>query len=200
MLPVSILNMARKTIILVRHGQYTKASEHSPEKLTTLGKKQASYVAKRLKEYQIDRIVHSTMPRAVETANLIKAKLEFPKLMESCDSLRECVPGFPKHLQKEHGYTDQARLKRDQKQLDQAFKKYFKIPTRDSVEVLVCHGNVIRYLVCKTLGVDTLAWRKMDIQQCAISIVEIESRGSNNFIVLSHNDVGHIPKGLRTFL
>lgn len=62
------------------------------------------------------------------------------------------------------------------------------------------HGNIIRYLICKTLGVDTLAWRSMDIQQCGICVVEIRSKGTNRKMVLSHNDVGHIPKNQRTFI
>lgn len=192
--------MANKTIILVRHGQYVSATESESEKLTTLGRKQAAYAAKRLKEYKIDRIVHSSMPRAVETATLIKSNLKYRKSMDSCDFLRECVPGFPKHLRKKAGYTDVKKLKAGEKQLEAAFKKYFKSSHKDSVEVLVCHGNVIRYLVCKVLGLDTLAWRTMDIKQCAITVVQIRSKGTNRRVLLSHNEVGHIPKQHRTFL
>src|SRR5690348_2916981 len=149
--------MAKRTIVLVRHGQYHKATEQSSEKLTALGRKQAALAAKRLKEYKIDRIVHSTMPRAGETARIIKEKLNFGKRMESCDSLCECVPGFPKSLRKKFGYTDVRKLKQHRLQADRAFKKYFRASSKDAVDVLVCHGNIIRYLICKTLNVDTLA-------------------------------------------
>ncbi len=192
--------MAKRTIILVRHGQYHPASEKEIERLTTLGRKQAKYAAKRLKEVKIDRIVHSTMPRAIETAAIIKKNLVFRKSFTSCEDLRECVPGFPKRLRKKHGFTDEKKLNRNIAQLNRAFKKYFKTPRKNSVEVLVCHGNVIRYLVCKVLGAAPLTWRMMDIQQCGISVVEIRSSGTNRKILLSHNDVGHIPKRERTFL
>ncbi|MNJ98446.1 phosphoglycerate mutase [compost metagenome] len=192
--------MATKTIILVRHGQYHPAQENETERLTTLGRKQAKHVSNRLKEVKIDRIVHSTMPRAMETAAIIKSGLSFRKSFESCDTLRECVPGFPKELRKKHGFTDIKKLKSHKEQADKAFEKYFKPSKKDSVEVLVCHGNIIRYLVCRVLGIDTMKWRELDIQQCALSVVEVRSKGSLKNVVISHNDVGHIPKAQRTFL
>lgn len=192
--------MAKKTLILVRHGQYHKCTDDQPEQLTTLGKKQAQYVARRLSEYQIDRIIHSSMPRAAETAQIIKERLNHRKTFLSCDELRECVPGFPKNRRKKSGFTDLKKLKDHQAQAERAFKKHFKTPQKSSVEVLVCHGNIIRYLVSKTLGVDTLAWTKMDIHQCGITIIEIKSTGDNKRTLISHNDVGHIPLEQRTFL
>jgi len=118
----------------------------------------------------------------------------------SCRSLQECVPGFPKHLRKKFGFTDSAKLKSHKARAELAFEKYFKASRKNSVIVLICHGNIIRYLICRTLGIDTLKWRQMDIQQCAISIVEVRAKGPDRLVLLSHNDVGHIPKGKRTFL
>jgi serine/threonine-protein phosphatase PGAM5 len=191
--------MAKKVIILVRHGQYHPAGDTTLERLTTLGRKQARLVGTRLREEKILRIVHSTMPRAVETANIIKAQLKHRGVMETTDLLRECVPGFPEVLRQKHGYT-KIKMAKARLQLDKAFKKYFSPPKKDSVEVLVCHGNVIRYLVCKAMGVPEEAWINMDIQQCGLSVIEINSKGFLRRQVISHNDVGHIPKKQRTFL
>lgn len=193
-------SIPKKTIILVRHGQYYPKSENTLEKLTTLGRKQAQLAGKRLAENKIDRIVHSTMPRAQETAEIIKKTLGYRKKMESCDSLRECVPGFPKKLRKKYGHTDEKKLKSYKVQADRAFKKYFKAPRKDSVEVLVCHGNIIRYLICKVMALEGYEWMQMDIQQCGMSVVVLRSKGEHRKIVISHNDVGHIPKHLRTFI
>ena len=192
--------MAKKIIILVRHGQFHKATDKQLECLTTLGRKQAQYAGKRLREIKISKIIHSTMPRAVETATIIKKVLGFKKSFTACESLCECVPGFPKKLRKKHGFTDAKKIKKDIAQAEQAYKKYFSKPRKNSVEVLVCHGNVIRYLVSRVLEVDPLIWRKLDIQQCGISVVELRSAGTNPKVVLSHNDVGHIPFKERTFL
>ncbi len=191
--------MAKKLIILVRHGQYHSASSKGLEKLTVLGRRQAKLAAKRLKENKINRFIHSSMPRAVETAAIIKKELNYRGSYESCNLLRECVPGFPKALRKKYGYTDTKKLTKNIKQAEGAFKKHFKSPRKNSVEVLVCHGNVIRYLVCRTLEIDTINWRLLDIQQCGISIVEVRSKGTKRILV-SHNEVGHIPKKDRTFI
>ena len=192
--------MAKKTLILVRHGQYHKASEVELERLTDLGRKQAKLVGKRLKEVKIDRIEHSTMPRAIETALLIKKELGYAKLLNSCADLCECVPDFPKELRKKYHFNDVKKLKSDKAQADRAFRKYFTRPHKNSTEVLVCHGNIIRYLICKALGVDTINWAKFDIQQCGISIVEIDTESDHKFKVLGHNDIGHIPYPQRTYL
>lgn len=191
--------MFKKIIILVRHGQYYPASNKEVEKLTILGTRQAKLVAKRLRENNIDKITHSSMPRAIETAQIIRKKLRFQGPFESCDLLRECVPGFPKNLRKKHGYTDDKKLDEHKKQAEKAFQKHFKIPKKNSVEVLVCHGNMIRYLICRVLDIDTLKWRHMDIQQCGISIVEVRSKNTKR-VLISHNDVGHIPISDRTFI
>ena len=191
--------MAKKTILLVRHGQYLSASAKSPEKLTALGRRQAKLVGQRLKEVKINTITYSTMPRAIETATLIKKELKYSGQFKSCDLVRECVPGFPKKLRKKYGFTDEKKLIQNEKQVARAFRKHFKVPTKNSVEVIVCHGNVIRYLVCRSLGIDTLNWRLMDIQQCGISIIEVRSKDPQR-VLISHNDIGHIPKKDRTFL
>ena len=193
--------MGTKTIILVRHGQYIPAASNQREQLTALGRRQAQYAGKRLSERpRIDRIVHSTMPRANETAQIIRKELRYRGPFISDKILEECVPGYPVKLRKKNGYTDIQKLIRAKKQADLAFKKYFKSSRQDSVEVLVCHGNMIRYLICKTLGIETDRWCLMDIKQCAISIVEIRSKGDRRKVVISHNDIGHIPFSKRTFM
>lgn len=192
--------MATKILILVRHGQYHSDKEKGIEHLTALGRRQAKLTGKRLREFKVNHIVHSSMPRAVETAEIIRKEMTYKGKFTPCEYIRECVPGFPKHLRKKRGFTDINALKKNIAQVDRGFKKYFKTPRKDSVEVLVCHGNVIRYLVCKVLGVDTETWIKMDILQGGISVVELRSKGNHRAMLISHNDVGHIPKKMQTFL
>jgi serine/threonine-protein phosphatase PGAM5 len=63
-------------------------------------------------------------------------------------------------------------------------------------ELLVCHGNVIRYLVTKSLGVDTKAWLEMSVGHASLTVVRVEADGT--FKVISVGDVGHIPPNLQT--
>lgn len=192
--------MSKKTIILVRHGQYHSASDKELERLSNLGRQQAKYAARRLKEIEIDRICSSTMPRAIETAALIKRVLNYKGKTSSCEKLNECVPGFPKLLRKKYGHTDTKKLKLHQAQAEAAYKKHFKAPKKDSTEILVCHGNMIRYLICRLLEIDSDKWIQMDILQCSISTIQIRSKGHNRRVLLSFNEIGHIPKSKRTFL
>ncbi len=193
--------MATKTLVLVRHGQYLPKKETQNEQLTALGRKQAKLAGKRLREYKFDKIHCSTMPRAIETAGIICEQLGTRKKPLQTDNLRECLPGFPKALREKTGKKDMALIKKHKAQADRAFKKFFKNSRKDSTELLVCHGNVIRYLICKMLKIDTDTWTRMDIQQCGITVVEFHSKGYHKpGVLISHNDVGHIPKKDRTFI
>ena len=84
-----------RTIILLRHGQYSK---NPTEKLTKLGRQQAHLVGKRLRDFRIQKVHVSSMPRAQETWNISSRKLDRSYKAEVCDFLRECVPGFPNRI------------------------------------------------------------------------------------------------------
>lgn len=192
--------MATKTLVLVRHGQYLRPTDNSGECLTPLGRKQARLAGQRLKEYKFNKIHCSTMPRAIETADIICKTMNVRKRITQTEDLCECVPGFPVHLRKKYGRTDVSILKKHQRQADRAFKSLFAKPKKNTTELLVCHGNIIRYLVCKTLDIDTLTWMKMDIQQCGITVIKIYTKGDHGRVLITHNDVGHIPMKDRTFI
>ena len=79
-----------------------------------------------------------------------------------------------------------------------AFDKYF-VPSRDSTDrhdVLVCHGNVIRYFVTRSLRVDTLSWLQMSIGNCSLTIIRVRADGSTQLV--AYSDVGHLPANLQT--
>ena len=61
--------------------------------------------------------------------------------------------------------------------------------------VLVCHGNVIRYLVLKALQLDPEAWLRLAVYNGSITILEVRSNG---FVSLrSLGDTGHFdPKDI----
>jgi serine/threonine-protein phosphatase PGAM5 len=194
--------MSTKTIVLLRHGQYIKRDQNKKqnEELTKLGVRQARFAGQKMKEFQFDEIIHSTMPRAIQTAKIVKKEIKYRRKMHAEKLLCECVPRYNKKISKNISLKDPKKLKKNAETLDAAYKKYFKPSKKDQTVLLVCHGNVIRYLVCKHLGVDTRAWTKLDIQQCAFSVALISKKDQLNNVVLSHNETGHIPKKLRTFL
>jgi serine/threonine-protein phosphatase PGAM5 len=81
------------------------------------------------------------------------------------------------------------------RRLDTVFSKYFT-PSADvdRNELLVCHGNVIRYLVMKALKADPKGWLDMTVAHASITIVRVRADGS--MTVLGVGDVGHLPPNL----
>jgi len=65
--------------------------------LSSLGRVQSAAVGDRLRDEDIRRIVHSPLARAVETAQLINARLAAPAMLESDLDLREAE--FSRYLQ-----------------------------------------------------------------------------------------------------
>jgi len=83
--------------------------------------------------------------------------------------------------------------------LEKAFAKYFisSPDESDRNDLIVCHGNVIRYFVTKVLKVDSMSWLQMSITNCSLTIIRIMPDGSMKLDTFS--DYGHIPENLRTF-
>jgi serine/threonine-protein phosphatase PGAM5 len=64
--------------------------------------------------------------------------------------------------------------------------------TGDRYRLIVCHANVMRWLVCRALGVDPEAtWGRMRCSNCAITELEIDSVG--NVQVSFMNQTAHLP-------
>ena len=177
-----------RTLVLVRHGEY------SPEGLTRRGRMQAAHTARRIARLPVTTIHCSTMRRAVETAQIISGRLRglSPRRARL---LRECFPSMPRERRFE-GLTSEM-IKRGKHQADRAYRRYFRRAAgRDVCDVLVCHGNLIRYLVCRALGLGKYAWLGFGTTHCGISVVRITSGG--DFYLESYNDTGHLPGKLRT--
>jgi serine/threonine-protein phosphatase PGAM5 len=86
-------------------------------------------------------------------------------------------------------------------QADEAFATYFTpLPddADDRHEVIVCHGNLISFLVCRVLGAPRDAWLHTDIQLCGIS--EVTIGGPRRIALERHNDVAHLPPHLRLYV
>jgi serine/threonine-protein phosphatase PGAM5 len=187
-----------RTLYLVRHGAYEPNPKADPEvgpSLTPLGIAQARLIAARLDGMPLhfDSITSSTMTRARETAAVIHESLSDVPL-DSSPLLSECTPPASRPLQ---GETD-ADLTACANRLDTVFTKHFSPPTNaDRNEVLVCHGNVIRYLVTKALRLDTKGWLGMSVAHASLTIIRVRTDGS--MTVLGVGDVGHIPPNMLSF-
>lgn len=190
---------AARTIVLVRHGNYVEnpaADERLGPGLSPLGVAQAHLVGARLAGLPtgFDGLYVSPMQRARETAATIAGN--FPgRHFEVVDDLAECTP--PTRRADIMAREKPEDLSACTAQLDRVFARFFRPAAgREHTDLLVCHGNVIRYLVTRALGVDTKAWLEMSVGHASITKIRVEANGSCK--VISVGDVGHIPPNLRT--
>jgi serine/threonine-protein phosphatase PGAM5 len=180
-----------RTIILVRHGAYNEAgSDNAHASLTPLGIAQARLVANRLLTLAPTPtvLVASTMTRALQTEKIIHEAL--PAVAEQrSELLRECMPPLPRNTKIALPSRSEGRACQDR--LNQAFAIYFQPVARSETDILVCHGNVIRYFLMKALGANTGLWLHFSVGNT--SITEIRVRRDGSMHILSVGDVGHLP-------
>jgi serine/threonine-protein phosphatase PGAM5 len=190
---------AARDIILVRHGNYIedpRIDEHVGPGLSPLGVAQARLAGARLAGLptRFDAMLVSPMQRARDTAAIIGE--EFPgRRFEVVDDLAECTPPTRRiEITADEKPADLAACKA---RLDHVFATYFRPAAgRVQTDLIVCHGNVIRYLVTRALGVDTAAWLEMSVGHASLTHIRVEADG--RYKVISIGDVGHIPPALRT--
>lgn len=186
-----------RTVYLVRHGAYLpdpKADPQAGPGLSTLGIAQARLIGTRLRSMPIafDSLTSSTMTRAQQTAAIIHEQIaDVPAA--SSPLISECTPPARVELR-----DSPASLKACKDRLDAAFAKFFTPATGASRnDVLVCHGNVIRYLTTRALGVDPQSWIAMSVAHTSVTIVQI--LGDNAFRVIAVGDMGHVPPTLQSW-
>lgn len=183
----------------MRHGQYDSAApcDHPLQgELTPIGKQQAKRAAKALMGYPITAIHYSTLRRTEQTAQpIIEA---FPEAKVSrARRLWECIPYVaPEYAELFARYTPE-QLAADASHAEAAFAHYFK-PTRgqDKHEVIVAHGNLIRYFVVRALGVNPAAWFNMATYNCGLSQIRVYE--GHLCELVNYNEIGHLPANLRT--
>ena len=188
-----------KMLYLVRHGQYDHEDERDADigkALIPLGVAQARLLANRLRSLPVEMsVLHSsTMTRARETAAVVHEEMPWLERQKT-KILRECTPTTRREDIMER--LEPGEAAECEEQLEEAFAEYFvPSPNGDSHEIVVCHGNVIRYFVTRVLGVDPESWLQMSIGNCSLTVIRINP--DNTFKLLTFADVGHLPTNLLT--
>lgn len=185
---------AIRTLYLVRHGHYDSvagADSRTANALNALGREQAELTGARLAGYPIKftRVISSEFTRARETGDIIAAALGAECRRDG--RLNEITPPGvdlrPEQL--DAGAVEQ---------LTAAWEHYSSPnASGDTHELLVCHGNVIRWFVCRALGVDTKQWTRMEIANCSITMIQIRADGQMR--VQQFNEIAHVPVEKQTW-
>lgn len=188
-----------RTIYVMRHGQY---DQHDPRDeavgkgLTVLGRDQARLAGTRFAKLpvKLDGVYASPLTRARESGELAAAEMKMKPVL--LDDLRECTPATIRADIMAHetpGALDSCR-----RQLDRVFERFFR-PTAgpDSSVLLVCHGNVTRYLVARSIQLDSLLWLNTNVPHGSIATVRVRPDGKMQLYGLG--DIGHLAPEMVTF-
>ena len=116
--------------------------------------------------------------------------------MRQTPLLSECIP--PTSNARVAKETDPKESAECARRLNEAFNQLF-VPATGAArsDVVVCHGDVIRYFVMKALGVDTKAWLGMSVAHASLTVIRVRADGS--MTVLAVGDVGHLPPNMQSW-
>ena len=183
-----------RTLYLIRHGIYDPkpgANEKTELGLNDLGREQAALVGARLAAMPVkfDALVSSELTRARDTGDIMAEKLG--RTCARDGRLNETTPPGAGLKPEQIDAGAEAQL--------QAAWEHYTAPNAagDTHEVLVCHGNVIRWFVCRALGVDAKQWTRMEIANCSITLIQV--RGDGRVRLQQFNEIAHVPLEKQTW-
>lgn len=178
-------------LVFLRHGQYDP--DHGS--LTVTGCEQAKHAARMLARTKFDTVWSSTLPRARETADIVAKQMQLPvSSIRRSGLFREGI------YTKVEGYEIPADEQReDRERAEAAWKKLFRTSRVDRTELVVCHGNIIRYFVCQALRAPLPKWLRMTTNHCAVTRFVVRERNGSALVrLISYNETGHLPPKLVT--
>ncbi|MBX7081489.1 MAG: histidine phosphatase family protein [Nannocystaceae bacterium] len=201
--------IACRRVILIRHGHYERTGGLGDTAwgLSPLGRRQAVRVGKRVAQLvtsstaRFEGLYASPWPRAAQTAEIAARELELasvkikPYLHEVIpvvDPARVDFGTLPLGLETTPPHERQAA----HEQVEKVRDRFFRPPRRAALVLLFTHGNLIRYLVSRTLRLPYEAWAMMDIAHCGIT--ELRVYGSGFEALVSFNETGHLPPPIIT--
>lgn len=178
--------MATRTLLLLRHGQQETEGIGS---LTPLGREQARATARYLEQVPFAAIWSSTLPRARETAGIVAehlgAQVRTSRLLR--EGLYTKVPGYN---------VPASERREDRVRAEAAYARFFRTSRTERIELLVCHGNLIRYLLCRALRAPAARWLRITTNHCGLTRIVIRDTGAVR--VVSYNETAHLPPPLVT--
>jgi broad specificity phosphatase PhoE len=174
--------------------------------LSPLGKKQALALAKKLYDYEINKILVSPLKRTMQTANpvavLTEAKVELSKeILETNHGLWEgknkdwIKINFPEVYEKWLSYPGEAVFPQGEAFIDTVnrVEKFLFRKEWIGTNLVVTHDNIIRIMIClaQRRAVNDL-W-KFDLEPAAINIFEMLGvNGRKSLRVIELNNCEHL--------
>ena len=190
-------------LYLVRHGEQKDAEHGMPDgPLSTRGQKQAKAIGARLSGVPLGAVWHSPLQRAEETAKVIAQTL--PGVTpEPSALLYDCIPSgptpdMPHAFEPFFGGVTPEELEAGKAQMADAVAEWLT-PSRDERhELLITHNFVIAWFVREVFGAPAWRWMGLNQANCGLTIIRV--RTAKPPVLVTHNDLGHLPAALRTGL
>lgn len=189
-------------IYLVRHGEHVDA-EHglTDGPLSARGERQASLIADRLSGVPLSAVWHSPLLRAADTARAVADRLPAVTPQPSA-LLFDCVPTgltseTPAVYAPFFGSVTDDEIEAGRAQLADATGE-FLVRRPGAHELLITHNFVIAWFVREVLQAPDWRWLTINQANCGLTI--LAQRPGRPWVLVSHNDLSHLPFELRTGL
>jgi len=190
-------------LYLVRHGEQQDAEHGLPDgPLSPRGKRQAMAIAERLGGVPFTRSYHSPLQRAAETAEIMTQRM--PALQSQPSALlMDCIPSgpspdMPHAFEQFFGAVTQAEIEAGQAQMADAVSEFLAPAREDRHDLLITHNFVISWFVREVFDAPNWRWLGLNQANCALTIIRV--RSAKPPVLVTHNDLGHLPAELRTGL
>lgn len=190
-------------LYLVRHGEQQDAEYGMPDgPLSERGKRQALAVAERLSGVPFTGAWHSPLTRASETARIMTERM--PALESNPSALlMDCIPSgptpdMPHAFEPFFGGITPEQIEAGEAQMTDAVSEWLTPALEDRHDLLITHNFVIAWFVRETFGAAPWRWMGVNQANCGLTIIRV--RSAKPPVLLTHNDLGHLPVELRTGL
>ncbi|MET4781979.1 histidine phosphatase family protein [Glaciihabitans sp. UYNi722] len=190
-------------IYLVRHGEQRDAEHGMPDgPLSARGQRQAKLVADRLSGVPFTGAWHSPLQRAEETARIMTASM--PSLDAKPSALLfDCIPSgptpdMPRAFDHFFGSVTRDEVEAGEAQMADAVAEWLTPAREDRHDLLITHNFVIAWFVREVFGAPAWRWMGLNQANCGLTIIRV--RSAKPPVLITHNDLGHLPAELRTGL
>lgn len=180
-------------MLLVRHGEMDRAAfavDGFTAGLTDRGREQVQHTAATLRERDVTAIYSSTIGRAAETAEVIADA--FPGIAVRSTNLLWELPNVSATKESAWRHVFERGIRRGER----AYRFFVRPPSSSlTCELLITHGNLIRFFACRILAVQPESWSILGTMHCGITEIWIEANGPR---LITYNSTYHLPSDLRT--
>ncbi|MFI5697407.1 histidine phosphatase family protein [Kribbella sp. NPDC051586] len=194
---------ATRYLYLVRHGEALPDGSG----LTDSGRRQAVRLGRRLQDVSFSSIHHGPLPRAAQTARLVKEQLKNDVALEVSEAAGDYVPYVPDRAELPTdsadyllGFLQQStpeELRRGPELAAQAVRRYAG-PTdgeEEQHQLVVTHNFLVGWLVRDAM--DAPRWRWLSLNHCNAALTILRYTPGRPSSVLMYNDMQHLTAELR---